>query len=294
MIRARLKWRLEPIAGRFASWLGFDLVRRTPYSPVPDVPGPEAAAWSRPSALAGWSLDLERQLTRVEERLAPWFAEIAPPRIPPFGVKLDNGYFAGLDALLLWATLRELRPARVLELGAGHSTLFVLGALDANGTGTLTSVDPSPRLPASALAHPRLTLEQRSANETPLASFVELSAGDVLFVDTTHTVKRGSEVNRLILDVLPRLAAGVVVQIHDVFLPWDYPRQWFVRGTYLAEQYLVQAYLAENPHWEVLAASQALWRTAGERLRRLAPDVDLVPRPGHGASSLWLRRLPER
>lgn len=289
-LRRRFGSRLRPWLDRSAARLGFDLVRRSPYSPVPEVPPPGNPAWGRVATLVGLDFDLAGQLERFERRLAPYFPELAPPREPPLGARLDDPFFAGLDALTLWATVRILRPARVLELGAGNSTRLLLGALDANGTGALTSLDPDPRRTAEGLRHPRWTLERLSANALPLAAFESLAPGDLLFVDSSHAVKRGSEVNRLLLEVLPRLAAGVVVHVHDVFLPWDYPRAWFARGTYLAEQYLLHAYLVENPRWEILLANHALWREHGERLARRLPGVVLASEDGHGATSIWLLR----
>ncbi len=282
---------LKRLADRLARLAGYDLVWRGVYSPVPEVPPPDSPEWGRVFSLAGLDFDLARQLAWVERVAAPWFGEIAPPRQPPFGIQLDNRWYGHLDALLLWGAVRGLRPARVLELGAGHSTLLMLGALEANGAGAIESVDPEPRLPAASLAHPRLALERRSARELPLDRFLALGAGDLLFVDTSHTVKRGSEVVRLVLEVLPRLAPGVVVHFHDIHFPWDYPRELFARGTYLAEQYLVQAYLAENPHWRILAAADALARTFPAELGALAPGVALAASAGHGASALWLERL---
>jgi hypothetical protein len=289
-LRRLLGPRLRPWLDRGLARLGFDVVRRDAYSPVPEVPPPDDPAWGRVATLAGLELDTDAQLARLEGEMAPWLAELLPPREPPLGARLDDPYFGGLDALALWATVRALRPARTLEIGAGNSTRLLLGALDANGAGELASVDPDPRPTAESFRHPRWRLDRRSANALPLAAFESLAPGDLLFVDSSHTVKRGSEVNRLVLEVLPRLAAGVVVHVHDVFLPWDYPRAWFVRGTYLAEQYLLHAYLVENPRWEIRLAVHALWREHGERLARRLPGVELARDDGHGATSLWLRR----
>src|SRR5581483_11082477 len=88
-----------------------------------------------------------------------------------------------------------------------------------------------------------------------------LGLGDVLFVDTTHTVKTGGDVTRIVLEFLPRLAPGVLVHLHDIFLPYEYPREWVVqeRRAY-AEQYLLQAFLAFNPTYEVVFPAHAVTR----------------------------------
>jgi hypothetical protein len=124
------------------------------------------------------------------------------------------------------------------------------------------------------------------AQDVPLPVFEELSAGDVLFVDTTHTVKLDSDVNRIVLDVLPRLAPGVIVHVHDIFLPYEYPRKWPEEmGLHWAEQYLLQAFLSGNPSYEVLAAVFALCRDRPDAMARLAPTW----RPGAEASAFWFR-----
>ncbi len=118
-----------------------------------------------------------------------------------------------------------------------------------------------------------------------------MAPGDILFVDTTHTVKIGSDVNFIVLDVLPRLAPGVIVHFHDIFLPFEYPRRWFETDGYLwAEQYLLQAFLAFNTAFEVLVPAQALARDQAERLRRVVPRMDPAASPG----AFWLQRTMHR
>jgi hypothetical protein len=127
------------------------------------------------------------------------------------------------------------------------------------------------------------------AEDIPLEVFTELADGDVLFIDTTHTVKPGNDVLRLLLGILPALAPGVVVHIHDFFRPFEYPRFFFEAGSYWQEQYLVQAFLAFNEQFEVLIANHALGRLESDRLRAVIPGLPAGPPPG---SALWLRRRP--
>jgi hypothetical protein len=108
----------------------------------------------------------------------------------------------------------------------------------------------------------------------------------VLFVDTTHAVKTGGDVTRIVLDVLPRLDEGVVVHVHDVLLPWEPHRTWLERGWFWTEQYLVHAFLVGNDDWEVLLALHHLTRTHPEAVRRLAPRWSGDTHP----SAFWLRR----
>ena len=281
---------------RLGARLDLDMVARNLYSPVPAVPPPDAPEWRRASELPGIALDTSAQLDWLEATLAPRVAEFCARVDPDRGdLRLDlrNGYYQLADAALLWGMVRHFRPRRLLELGAGFSTLVSAAACVANaGEGEVVEhvcVDPEPRtaIPAGL---PGLTRAERcSAADLPLERFLALEAGDILFVDTTHTVKRGSEVNYLVLEELPRLRAGVVVHFHDIFLPYEYPREWFAHGTYLAEQYLVQAFLIGNAGWEVLLAAHACSSAHPERFARAIPlfDPSTV-----GQEAFWMRRSP--
>src|SRR3954463_1227504 len=186
--------------------------------------------------------------------------------------------------------LRVLRPSRVVELGSGQSTLVMARAAcqnEAEGRPlVLESFDPYPGVaqpPLPGLA----ALERVPAQEVPPQVFEALGPGDVLFVDTTHTVKLGSDVNHIVLEVLPRLRPGVVVHLHDIFLPYEYPRVWPEEyGLYWSEQYLVQAFLAFSAGYEGLAAVHALQRQRSAEMRELLPAA-VGERVG---AAFWIRR----
>jgi hypothetical protein len=262
---------------RVAGRLGLDVVPRGVYSPLAAVPPEGDPVWSRPLDLPGFRLDLETQLGFVREELAEPAASFAVP--PPF--RLDNPFYGRGDAELLFAMLRWAAPARVLELGSGWSTHVARAAAP---EAEIVAVDPEPQaqLPAG-VRH-----ERADAAELPLDRFTGLAAGDVLFIDTSHVVRRGGEVNRIVLGVLPRLRPGVLVHFHDVFLPYEYPRLFFAWGGHFTEQYLLAAVLEGNADWEVVLAAHALYR---DRQADLVAAVPALGAPGHvGPSALWLRR----
>ncbi|HVW18951.1 MAG TPA: class I SAM-dependent methyltransferase [Solirubrobacteraceae bacterium] len=274
----------------------YDLVRRDPYSPVPHVEELPPDTWQRKSPLAGVDLGVDRALAWVESELAPYLAEFDLPLHGPrpageFYVFNDN--YEAVESELLYAIVRARRPRRVLELGSGFTTLLIGVACRRNAADGATTehvaYDPYPRpqVLGGPEPPPPTTLRPISATDVPLEAFRELEAGDVLFVDTTHTVKVGGEVNRLVLEVLPELAPGVLVHFHDIFLPWNYPREWIEREQYYwAEQYLLQAFLAFNPTFEVLLPVHVLAREHADRLRRLVPSFAQVGRSGPNA--MWL------
>ncbi len=276
---------------------GFDIVRRDYYSPVPDLSKLPLDIWTRRSRLDGVDLHADAGIELVERELRGFIAELEVPAdgpVPPGEFFLHNTGFESVDAELLYAMIRYSRPGRVIELGSGYTTLLINLAVSRNiEDGVQTShvaYDPYPREHVLGATLPEPTrLEAVPATELPLEVFEELDAGDVLFVDTTHTVKLGSDVNFILLEVLPRLKPGVVVHFHDIFLPWEYPREWFEEmGYFWAEQYLLQAFLAFNPAYTVLIAAHAISREYGDRLRRVIPSFDADVRPG----SLWLCRGP--
>ena len=117
---------------------------------------------------------------------------------------------------------------------------------------------------------------------------IELESNDVLFVDSSHVVKTGSDVNFLILEVLPRLRPGVVVQFHDIFLPYEYPPAWYERGMYPTEQYLLHAFLIGNRDYRVVFAAHALVRAERERVSELIPS--LRARDEHFPAAFWIER----
>jgi hypothetical protein len=274
---------------------GFDIVRRDYYSPIPDLSRLPEDVWTRRSALGGVDLATDSAMEFVQRRLGPAIAELDIPFEDP-GVAgkffLANTGFGTVDAELLYAMVRSMRPRRVVELGSGYTTLLINMACRRNAAeGVDTAHDifdpyPRPHILGDALAPPsRLTAT--SATDVSPVLFSVLERDDILFVDTTHTVKLASDVNFIVLEVLPVLQPGVIVHFHDIFLPWEYPRRWLSEMQwYWAEQYLLQAFLAYNQSFEVLVPAHALARDHPERLAAVIPSFAPPAAPG----SMWLRR----
>jgi hypothetical protein len=275
----------------------YDHVVRDYYSPVPHLELLPDDIFDRRSRLGGIDLQVERAMRFVETDLAPYVAELDVPRdgpADPGQFYLLNRNYEAADAELLYAMIRWRRPRRVVELGSGFTTLLINQACHRNAEDGApvdhVAYDPYPRRQILGEELPPGTrFEATSATDVPLEVFAGLEQGDVLFVDTTHTVKLGSDVNFIVLDVLPELAPGVVVHFHDVFLPWEYPRAWFEgEPRYLwAEQYLLQAFLAFNREFEVLLPVHAVSREHPARLRAVVPSV---PEQTGVGGALWLRR----
>jgi hypothetical protein len=273
----------------------YDVVERNYYSPMPNLELLPEDIWERRSALRGVELGVDAAVGFLEDELAPFVAEFEAPRTDPGqpGVfYLQNENYESVDAELLYAILRARKPQRIIELGSGFTTLLIGEAVRRNAADGVEAehlaYDPFPR--AAILGEqppPPTRFEPISATDVPLETFGELQAGDVLFVDTTHTVKLGSDVNYIVLDVLPTLAPGVIVHFHDVFLPWEYPKVWFESmGYYWAEQYLLQAFLSFNDAFEVLMPAHAVTREHPDRVAGVVPSFS----PGVRPAAIWIVR----
>lgn len=186
---------------------------------------------------------LEPLFRAAEPDFLAWLAGLADYRDalarlqgPPPAPRWAQDWFPRLDGATAYAMVRRRRPARVVEVGSGHSTRFVARAVADGGLATqVTAIDPAPRADIASLP---LTLIRRPLQQAGLEPFAALAPGDLLLIDSSHILMPGSDVDLLFAEVLPRLPAGVAVQVHDIFLPDGYPAAWAWRG-YNEQQGLV-------------------------------------------------------
>ncbi len=245
--------------------------------------------------MPGVDLRLGESLRFLSTALAPYITEYAPPDHAPgtaHGYYRYNNMYPLVDGEILYAMLRHFRPRQVVELGAGYSSLAVSDALARNASEDRHArrevYDPYPAEFALAAG---VNIRPVAAQDVPVEVFGQLGEADVLLIDTTHTVKAGGDVVRLLLEVLPTLAAGVIVHIHDFFRPYEYPRRFYVTDAhYWQEHYVVQAFLAFNPEFEVLIANNALTRSHPHEVAAIIPGADAAPGEAPG-SALWIRRV---
>jgi predicted O-methyltransferase YrrM len=198
--------------------------------------------------------------------------------------RFDQSWFPRLDAAATYALVRRFRPARIVEVGSGHSTRFLARAVADAGLPTrLVSIDPAPRASLAKLAVEHVGSLLKHVDP---GVFAGLAAGDVLFVDSSHVAMPGSDVDRLLLDVLPRLPGGALVHVHDVTLPFAYPASWAWRG--YNEQIAIGT-LLQGGGYELVFASHYVARELGDSLERsVVGELPLVP--GSFETSLWLRK----
>jgi len=253
-------------------------------TPIPDTRELRARLdrWYRPSSLGGVDVDLPRQLELLAElgRVEPLPLRYEELSAAGFG----EGYEA-IDAEILWRMIRHVGPSLVVEVGAGLSTAVTSAAL--GGTGKVVAIEPYPRPALERLAGVDLVRER--AQDVGPEIFDRLGAGDVLFIDSSHYVSLGSDVPWLFLEVVPRLASGVLVHVHDIHLPYPIrdPHYVFARHAFWNEVFLVQAFLQFNREFEILLAAAMVRHLAPDALGSALPQFDGRL---HAPSSLWLRR----
>lgn len=269
------------------------------YSPLPDpaeVTRDADRVFAMPAAVTGVDVDRPGQLALLRE-LAAYQPDLPfrPAHTPELRYWFDNGYFSAPDGVLLYSMLRHLRPARVVEIGSGHTSALMLDTDERflGGRTEFTFLDPNPERVRGLIGPNRAGVRVLAmpVQQLPLAEFDALQTGDVLFIDSSHVSKIGSDCNHLYFEVLPRLTAGVVVHIHDIFWPFEYPRHWVDGGRAWNEAYLVRALLSDSRRYRVLcfgsyleSQAAAEWAAALPGATRRSPADPLT-----GASSLWLR-----
>jgi len=195
---------------------------------------------------------------------------------------LDQAWFPSLDAAVAYALMRERKPQHLIEVGSGHSTRVLAKAL--GGLGEILAVDPAPRADIAGL--PGVQVVTSTVQSAPLELFDRLGRGDVLFIDSSHILMPGSDVDLLFNRILPRLPAGVIVHIHDIFLPFDYPPVWGWRA--YNEQLGAFPLLTTGAYVPLFSSVWAQQRFAD----RLAHSVVAqLPLPKEALStSLWLEK----
>jgi hypothetical protein len=261
------------------------------YSPVPTTHQLERIL-EQESKLLGLTFDLERHLEFLRS-LTRWrdeYDQLPKQSSVRRGFYLQNDNFGSVDAELYYAIVRELRPRRIIEIGGGFSTRLAALAINRNrddGADTsLTVVEPFPDDELRAGIPAVTSLIRKPLQDVPFEVFDDLDRDDVLFIDSTHVVAPGSDVCIEILELLPRLRQGVLVHLHDIFLPRHYSRRFLLERRFIwNEQYMLQAFLAFNTAFEIVFPAYYVHFHAREALHS-AFRFDPAIRPG----SFWMRR----
>lgn len=278
---------------------GVDVLKRHYYSPVPDPADLHVDFWNRQSDLVGLRLDGETGFDLIDDTITPYLEEFRAryPLSPSSALESDfhllNGVYMAVDAHIYYALIRAFKPARIIEIGAGRSTRLALDASIENlreGHATaLTCIEPYPS--TFLRESPAITLLESKLQDVDLTLFNELKANDILFIDSTHVLREGNDVQCEYLEILPRLNDGVLVHIHDISLPRRYPRAYFDAGWYWNEQYLLQAFLAFNERFDIIWPGNFMMTHQAQRMLAIFPEITAMRElfPQSEPSAFWMR-----
>lgn len=258
--------------------------------------------WRRPSSMAGIDWDLDVQAEWIRANVGSYASELPGDRLAADAESVGGLRFGVIEAQALHGIIRTRRPRRLVEIGSGSSTLVMSQAVERNvaegGDATeILAIDPYTADRVAGLPH----VTSSSAHGIDLtAEGLGLAAGDLLFIDSTHAVRTGSEVPNLYLEILPRLPAGVLVHIHDIYLPYLYTPYLYETYFDWQETTLVAALLVGNSSLQVRAGMLALVHERHPVLPEVFPEyvaasldrgLGRESADGHLPSSLWLETV---
>lgn len=267
------------------------------YSPLVNSNDPHAHAAMR---LEANPADNAAALGLDEAELLRWFSIVAGCYDPlPFQESdragslyhYANPAFPLFDALALAAIMRENQPRRYIEVGCGYSSC---AAIDINerycrGRVEMTFLDPHPETLLDLLpeeSHYRLAVRRSKLQDAPLGMFASLAAGDILFIDSSHVAKTGSDVLDYLFRIFPALAPGVLIHVHDIFFPFEYPEAWIAgQNRSWNEAYFLRAFLEANPRYKVLFFSDWIYKCRRALLSQAMPLCVT-----HRGGSLWIEK----
>lgn len=309
--------RARSLIRRGFSWLQERGINVTPchfYWPIPRLKELALSAWPR----VQHESRLDYRVAEQKEMLRSLAADYAPEMgfaenasCPGWEYHRNNGLFETVDADIAYALMRRRKPRRIVEVGSGFSTRLLASAVRRNTAEgapcELVSIDPFPDAVLCGGIDGLSNVLRMPVQQAPETVFDALEAGDVLFIDSSHVVGVGSDVVRLVLDVLPRLHRGVLVHLHDIFLPENYPPEMvFDSLCFWSEQYLLEAFLLFNREFRIVWSASLMqsaavreieaaipqWRHSWSRLspqnRQFIPTAD---RQHVWPSSFWMERV---
>jgi predicted O-methyltransferase YrrM len=252
----------------------------------------EGAIFGRiPRSIPGIELNEQEQLSLLGQ-FKTYYDELPFKSYKGDGLRyfFENPSYSYSDAICLYCMLRYAKPNRIIEIGSGYSSCVMLDSNDLffSGSIKLTCIEPFPDLLLSLIRPSdldRIALIPQRVQDVELSQFEELGQNDILFIDSTHVSKIGSDVNWILFEILPRLSSGVYIHFHDVFYPFEYPKEWIYEGRAWTELYMLRSFLQFNTAFKIVFFNtfmEHFYETSFER------DMPLCMRNRGG--SIWIRK----
>ena len=235
----------------------------------------------------------EKEQLALLDRLALYYPEISFPenKNDQYRYAFNNPSYSWCDAIILFCMLRELRPRRIIEVGSGYSSCLILDVNELYFDWEIdcTFVEPYPELLRSLLKPQdaeRVNLVASKLQDVDTTLFGTLETGDVLFIDSSHVVKAGSDVLTLFANILPQLNVGTLIHFHDVFDRFEYPSDWLMEGRGWNEQYFLRTFLQYNSSFRIKLFTPHMIARYGDWFREHMPDC-FRNTGGH----IWIERI---
>lgn len=296
-----VRWLFVPELFEFWQHRGVHVMPVHYYVPIPDTRQLDESHWHEPPDPT-IELDVEGQLAllkRIHDRYREEYNSFplhASGASRPREYYVKNGFFESVDGEVLYSIIRDRRPDRVIEVGSGFSTWLIAEALKRNDDdATHTVVDPHPGFVREAF--PDIEIIPERVQDIPLSLFESLASDDVFFIDSSHVLTIESDVRYEYLEVVPALSEGVLIHLHDIFLPREYPREWITtKRWFWNEQYLAKALLLFNDALNVVWSSHHMHRTYPDLLAEAfesyaAIGAEYEHKEIHGIpSSFWIEK----
>jgi len=313
LLRDRLKQQYFAIY-KLGVRLGVHILPAHYYAPVPNIIELERTVdrWAKPSAMAGVDIDLDEQVDNLRRVCAPFQQEFCGNPLYKHAVNQPfrsghSRFFGYIEAQVLYAAIRYYKPARLIEIGGGVPSYCASQAISMNRrdtgiNGHTTCIEPDPVDMIKNLdkTSEHFELIARPIQDVPLKYFTQLQPNDIVSIDSNHVVKPGGEVNYIVLEILPIIPKGVLVQIHDIYFPYVYDREVLRNFLHTSETPLVAAFLACNTRYKILFALSMLHYGRRREMQSALPEyqpesdwqgmrVGEYDEGKHFPSSLWLR-----
>jgi hypothetical protein len=277
---------------------GYHVTRINYYSPIPETSALSDDIWKKESELVGIDMNENYQLELLSKAFSKFGKECTFPEKQTnvaYEYFQENRWFPPLDAGVLHCMIRHFQPERVVEIGSGFSTYVSAKAslLNKESGGVeceLSAIDPYPNETLKRGFRGLSRLITKRVEQVELSFFSQLRENDILFIDTSHVSRIGGDVNYIYLEILPRLNRGVIIHVHDIFFPKEYPREWVCNnGWFYSEQYILHAFLAFNTAFRAMWCTSYMLSRYKDNLQSVFPNYihEYADRP---ACSFWMQR----
>lgn len=264
------------------------------YSPIPSMQDIETLDINEDKThINGIDINTNSQI-QLLEKFKCYYSDLLYGKTPSthtLRYNYSNPYFGEGDAIILYCMLRHFEPKRVIEIGSGYSSALMLDTNEYffSGSIDLTFIDPYPKRLLKLLSKEDISnnhIIQQNVQKTNLDNYLSLVENDILFVDSSHVIKAGSDVCHIIFNILPKLHKGVLIHFHDILWPFEYPKNWLKQGIAWNEAYALRAFLQHNTHYEILYFNDFISSQHKHLLQTNLPEC--CKNPG---GSLWLRKI---